>query len=88
MENDIKIDMRTDMKTEDCKSKLVVVAWAELDLLRNSLEHVVGGLWYVLREEELQKLECVLDGLENLLSREEPQKLQGSVTDLEAVEDR
>ena len=77
------------MKTENCKSKLVAVARAEVDLLRNSLEHIVGGLWDVLREEELQKLERVLEGLEHLMSREELQKLQcfQAVSDPDAAED-
>ena len=45
MENDIQTDLKTDVKIEDCKSKLVVATWAELDLLRTSLCELVDGLW-------------------------------------------
>ena len=75
MENDIQTDLKTDVKIEDCKSKLVVATWAELDLLRTSLCELVDGLWNVVWEEELQKLEGVLHGLEHLMSREELKEL-------------
>jgi hypothetical protein len=88
MENDIQTDVKTDVKIEDCKSKFMVVAWAELDLLRNSLEQAMDGCWEVVTIEQLQKLESVAHGLEHLMSREAKAACFQTATDTEAADDR
>jgi hypothetical protein len=86
----METDMKTELKAEDYKSKLLVVAWAELELLRDSLEQVMDGCMDVLTIQELQKLENVAHGLEHLMSREELEKLRCSQTATEpkTAEDR
>jgi hypothetical protein len=80
MNTEMKVEMNTEMKTdmnemkaEDCKSKLVVVARAELDLLRDTLEQVIDACWECVTIKELRKLENASHRLEHLMSREKLQ---------------